>query len=863
MAGTSVLLENVKRILRTLDLRGKLVFVLVSGALAIGLVITSGVYVFARYQLGQHTTRLLQAWALLERRDLELRVGNALVQAEAISSSTVTANALADSVGRETYLVPLLRNQKLGLEGAILSVVDFRGQVVASSGDTSLSYMQDEGFAQMLRREQAQARVDSGGPHQASLIVVFPIRYRLTGNIEGGLVLQMPLQPLLGISDEVDTRGLALPGGQIVAGASPRAGDVVFSEPLALPDPVGRLDLSLVLALEKGKAYHDLNYVLAGAILFGGIVLGFLMLFARWVAGFVTASLHETVCAAEQIAQAGRPVARLSIGGRDEFGRMASAFNTMVERLQVSYAELEARVTERTRDLEASRQDAEKAGNLLREAVTSIAQGFTIYDEQDRLVLCNEAYLEFYNDSRDLILPGALFEDIVRIGAERGQYVEAVGRVDEWVKERVARHQQANGEVFEQQLADGRWLLIVEHRTPSGFIVGNRIDISARRNAENRLRDRTEQLNAIFALSPDGFVSFDRSGRVKYASPAFFLMTGFEESIVMGLNEQQFSDVLGKACIEQVCFPGIDVLRGLDDVERQDGNAGKKRRQIIELAGAGKRVLEVGFRRSEAESVSQILYFRDVTHESEVDRMKSEFLSTAAHELRTPMASIYGFSELMLNQDFSPEQTREFLSAIHSQAELMAAIVNELLDLARIEARRGKDFKIERLSVQELLRQFLGNFKAPLNRSSPVTLLPPQEVFLRGDRKKMTQAIGNVISNAYKYSPEGGEVALGIAQEKTTGRVGISVSDQGIGMTPAQLQRVCERFFRADTSGAIPGTGLGMSIVKEIIELHGGEVEILSRYGEGTTVVLWIPVAAELPVGVQDIAVGEGAAMVP
>ena len=136
-------------------------------------------------------------------------------------------------------------------------------------------------------------------------------------------------------------------------------------------------------------------------------------------------------------------------------------------------------VAERTAELEAARAEAERSAQLLREAVGSIAQGFTIYDEHDRLVLCNEAYKSFYEASRDLIVPGATFEQIVRRGAERGQYAAAIGQIDEWVADRVAQHQSASGRVIEQRLGDGRWLLIVEHRTPSGYIAGNRIDITA------------------------------------------------------------------------------------------------------------------------------------------------------------------------------------------------------------------------------------------------------------------------------------------------------------------------------------------------------------------------------------------------
>ena len=152
---------------------------------------------------------------------------------------------------------------------------------------------------------------------------------------------------------------------------------------------------------------------------------------------------------------------------------------------------------EMTKDLQASHQAAQHANNLLTESINSIAQGFTIYDEHDRLVICNETYRKLYATSRDLLVPGSQFKDIIRQGAERGQYPEALGNIDQWVAERVHKHQSANGEIHEQKLDDGRWLLIVEQRTPSGYIAGNRIDITQRKQIELELEKHRNHLQEL------------------------------------------------------------------------------------------------------------------------------------------------------------------------------------------------------------------------------------------------------------------------------------------------------------------------------------------------------------------------------
>ena len=641
-------------------------------------------------------------------------------------------------------------------------------------------------------------------------------------------------------------------------------------------------------------------------------------------------------------------------------------------------ASIEALVTLRTAELESARGEAEQASKLLREAVSSIAQGFTIFDENDRLVLCNEAYRSFYSVSRDIIVPGNRFEQIVRDGALRGQYWEIEGDVEAWVRQRVAQHQNAHGEAIEQQLGDGRWLLIVEYRTPSGYIVGNRIDISeikrtelalaeseqrwalsvmgandgiwdwnmqtgalygserwlsmlgyaaadfggriedwqallhpedvartmaemqrhlagesefygvelrlrckdgaykwilcrgkamfdaagkpvrmsgshtdisVRRAAEESVREQTEQLGAIFTLSPDGFVTFDARRCVKYVSPAFLRMTGLGEKEMIGLDEAVFSRRLTQLCLPLATFPGVAALRAAQNAGSGERGAQPGRRQLIEIAAA-KRVLEVGLRLAEGEVVSQILYFRDVTHETEIDRMKSEFLSTAAHELRTPMANIYGYAELMLEFPLPEEDQRESLRVIFRHSERMVSIINELLDLARIESRRGKDFKLEHIDVGVLLNEVVDHFTPPDSRARPLGATGDIPVWVWADRGKLTQVLINVLANAYKYSPDGGPVEMELvespATETAAGGASIRIIDHGIGMTPAQLERVCERFYRADASGRIPGTGLGMSIVKEIIELHGGEVALASQIGVGTTVTLWLPTGSAL-----------------
>jgi signal transduction histidine kinase len=188
------------------------------------------------------------------------------------------------------------------------------------------------------------------------------------------------------------------------------------------------------------------------------------------------------------------------------------------------------------------------------------------------------------------------------------------------------------------------------------------------------------------------------------------------------------------------------------------------------------------------------------------------------------------------------------LETVHRQSQLMINIVNELLDLARIEARRGSDFVLETVDLADLVRDVLHDFNPPQERAVPLLQTQATATTVSVDLNKMRQALTNVLSNAYKYSPGGGDVSVRLvggppAAAGLPPTVGVEVRDAGIGMTAEQLARVSERFYRADASGSIPGTGLGMSIVKEITELLGGRLALASQPGEGTAVTLWLPTA--------------------
>jgi PAS domain S-box-containing protein len=351
---------------------------------------------------------------------------------------------------------------------------------------------------------------------------------------------------------------------------------------------------------------------------------------------------------------------------------------------------------------------------------------------------------------------------------------------------------------------------------------------------EHKVTERTRELNAILTLSPDGYLLSNTDNNIVYVNPAFLAMTGLEADALIGKGTHVLNELMADLTDPQY----INEINFITNVEIE---------QLIYLSHPSSRILHVNHKIMlglQNEIEGHIFYFRDATHETEVDRMKSDFLSTAAHELRTPLASIYGFSELLMHRKYDKKTSYEMVETIHRQSSNLKKLLDELLDLSRIEARAGKDFNMTNHSLEEIVKQSCvetkGVFKAHKVDIQSLEYWP----ILTFDNDKMRQVFLNLLSNACKYSPVYEHVILTTSErEKNENRqFGVSITDKGMGMTAQQFSHLGERFYRADDSGATPGSGLGVSLVKEIVSIHGGEVEFVTAQGKGMVVTVWLPI---------------------
>jgi signal transduction histidine kinase len=224
----------------------------------------------------------------------------------------------------------------------------------------------------------------------------------------------------------------------------------------------------------------------------------------------------------------------------------------------------------------------------------------------------------------------------------------------------------------------------------------------------------------------------------------------------------------------------------------------------------------------------------------ESEQVKSELVSNVSHELRTPLASVLGFSSLMLDRDLPPEETKRYLEVIRTEARRLAALLNDLLDLQRVE-QEALDLRNEEVDLNELLATQVTLYSAQSD-AHELKFEPTEEGFtVRGDRDRLAQVIGNLLSNAIKYSPEGGVV------EVTTTLIGdeawVWVRDEGLGIPGGHQEQIFTKFFRGDVGRelGIAGTGLGLVLARQIIEAHGGEIGFDSESGRGSTFWLQLP----------------------
>src|SRR5437868_4484268 len=230
---------------------------------------------------------------------------------------------------------------------------------------------------------------------------------------------------------------------------------------------------------------------------------------------------------------------------------------------------------------------------------------------------------------------------------------------------------------------------------------------------------------------------------------------------------------------------------------------------------------------------------------AELERLRAEFVGVASHELKTPINVIIGYLELLqegIYGQLSPQQ-KGVLDTINKQANTLTRLVKRLLDISRFEASGGK-LDVRQMDLERFFRTLESSFSVLASQRDIAFTIdhrPPLPATVQWDEDRINEVLGNLLSNAFKFTDRGGKVSLTVATDN--GKVVITVADTGAGIPPEQLPHIFDKFFQADNqaAAATKGTGLGLAIAKEIVEAHGGQIEVDSTVGKGTTFVVTLP----------------------
>ncbi len=235
---------------------------------------------------------------------------------------------------------------------------------------------------------------------------------------------------------------------------------------------------------------------------------------------------------------------------------------------------------------------------------------------------------------------------------------------------------------------------------------------------------------------------------------------------------------------------------------------------------------------------------QDITYLKQVDRLKNEFVSTVSHDLRSPLTAILGYVDLLERVGPINEQQREFIKRVQVSVESITALVNDLLELGRIEA--GMDTQKELVSMESIVRYAMETVGVTVNEKHMDLQmeLPQETVLLRGNPIRLRQLLDNLVGNAIKYTPEGGKVTIEV--ELQSEQVILRIEDNGPGIPPADQPHIFEKFYRAsNVPKGIGGSGLGLAIVKSIVDSHRGRIWVESVLGQGSTFIVVLPLGGE------------------
>ena len=487
-----------------------------------------------------------------------------------------------------------------------------------------------------------------------------------------------------------------------------------------------------------------------------------------------------------------------------------------------------------------------KAERRLRDAISAIPAGLGFFDAQDRLYLWNQPYESVSGECVSLLRPGVRFRDLMAADLKANHYADAIGREDEWLDERIAQRARATG-AMEQDLGDGRWLRVEDRRTSSGGIVSICTDITELKRRENSFKllfdsnpvpmwlwlgDRTLKMIEMneAALKHLGYTAEEAAKLTVFDLLSVDDWPALHEMIRTGIAKSYDADRVWSPR----CKDGT-LRRALPYIQMLPEPSGKPR-----FVGA---IVDVTDRMAAEEALRQSAETLAVAKEEAeaANRAKSEFLANMSHELRTPLNGVLGMADLLAKADLGPRE-REMVEIVRASGAALERLLSDVLDIVSVE-KGSVDIEVQPFSLADTVRA-VAALSEPVAREKTigidVDLAPALKGQFLGDAVRVKQILGALISNAVKFTDRGGVAVVGRLADSG---VILTVRDSGIGFDPAERERIFQRFAQADGSitRRYGGSGLGLSIARDLAELMGGSIQADAAPGKGATFTVVLP----------------------
>jgi PAS domain S-box-containing protein len=514
--------------------------------------------------------------------------------------------------------------------------------------------------------------------------------------------------------------------------------------------------------------------------------------------------------------------------------------------LQELNRELEQRIEDRTREV------AEKS-LVIEAAFESISEGFALFDTDDRLLFWNDAYEQLCAPVQHVFEPGVPYETLLRAFVEDGHVRHPSEDHESAIQARLARHRDPGGK-FEVQLTKGQWTLLSERRTSDGGIALVHTDITEMKRVERDLRLAQARLVDAIESLPMSFIIYDAEDRVMLANniteELFPPLKGFikpgtpaRDLIRRNLDAHWFPDAIGdeEEWMETRIANFRDNTRE-SEFRTADGRTLRAIERPISDGGTVAIRLDITEQKDGEQALLEAKQQADAAN-----RSKSEFLSSMSHELRTPLNAILGFTQLLRDYSDQPltDEQRTSVEQILDGGKHLLGLISEVLDLSRIESGRLA-LSVGSVNLAQAVRGSL-ELVQPLADKREISLIMGADIAsvapVKADLSRLKQVLLNLLSNAVKYNREKGTVTVGAATTGS-GMIRISITDTGHGIPDAKHDEVFRPFSRLGAEASkIEGTGIGLTISRQLVENMGGRLDFESNVGEGSTFWFELPTA--------------------